>query len=55
MNENNNWRKPKLQLGFSAGYLLFQIVCVFAEYDRFKPTISIQNGIYMNTVLYQFL
>ena len=43
------------------GYLCFQIGCMFAEYDQFKPTISIRNCIYMNfpinltEVLYQFL
>ena len=30
------------------GYNRFQIGCVFAEYDLFKPTISIQNCINMN-------
>ena len=45
----------------SLGYLRFQIGCVFAKYDLFKPTISIQNYIYIyefsykDTVLYQFL
>ena len=29
-------------------YLRFQLGCEFAEYDLFKPTISIQNCIYMN-------
>ena len=42
----------------SLGYLRFQIGCVFIEYDLFKPTITIQNCIYIyefDTVLYQFL
>ena len=30
------------------GYNRFQIGCVFAEYDLFKPTTFIQNCIYMN-------
>ena len=29
-------------------WIFFQIGCVFAKYDLFKPTISIQNCIYMN-------
>ncbi len=43
------------------GYRRFQIGCVFAEYDLFKPTIFIQKFIYIKfrilfgTVLYQFL
>ena len=28
--------------------ICFQIGCVFAEYDQFKPTISIQNCIFWN-------
>ena len=32
----------------SVGYSLFQIGFIFAEYDLFKPTIFIQNCIYMN-------
>ena len=32
----------------SLGYLRFQIRCVFAKHDLFKPTISIQNCIYFN-------
>ena len=31
-----------------AGYSLFQIGFVFAEYDLFKTTTFIQNCIYMN-------
>ena len=34
-------------LGFSAGYRRFQIGCVFAEYNLFKPTIFKQNFIYI--------
>ena len=30
------------------GYLHFQIGCIFAKYDLFKPAMSIQNCIYMN-------
>ena len=32
----------------SLGKLRFQIGCVFAEYDLFKPTKTIRNCIYMN-------
>ena len=32
----------------SVGYNCFQIVCVFAEYDLFKPTTSIQNFRYID-------
>ena len=47
-------------LQLALGYLRFQIGCIFAEYDLFNPTISIQNCIYMNfrinlIVLYKFL
>ena len=51
-NKNKNY---KIILGenlsynsISLGYLCFQIGCVVAEYDLFKPNISIQNCIYMN-------
>ena len=42
------------------GYSHFQIGCVFAEYDLFKPTTFIQLYTYefshkFDTVLYQFL
>jgi len=39
------------------GYNRFQIGCVLAEYDLFKPTTFIQNYIYMNfrIILTQFL
>ena len=30
------------------GYRCFQIGCLFAEYDLFKPSISIRNFIYIN-------
>ena len=30
------------------GYRRFQIGCVFAEYDPFKPTIFIQHFIYID-------
>ena len=38
------------------GYNGFQIVCVFAEYDLFKPTTSIQHFIYIDfrIILTQF-
>ena len=39
----------------SLGYLRFQISCIFAEYDLFKPTVSIQKCTYMNfRILTQF-
>ena len=31
----------------SLGYIRFQIGCIFAEYDLFKPTISMQNCLYI--------
>ena len=42
------------------GYHRFQIGCIFAKFDLFKPTTFIQNCIYINfrinlTVVYQFL
>jgi len=47
-NRNNKYKsKPNLQLAFS-GISSFQIGCLFAEYDRFKPTTFIQNCIYIN-------
>ena len=44
LNSNNNRSKPK----FVLEYRRFQIGCVFAEHDRFKPTIFIQNIIYID-------
>ena len=47
-NRNNKYKsKPNLQLA-SLGYHRFQIGCLFAEYDLFKPTTFIQNCTYIN-------
>ena len=47
------------EIDIKLGYHRFQIGCIFAEYELFKPTISIQNCKYkfsytFDTVLYQF-
>ena len=54
-NLNINWDKPKF-LRLLWDIVVFYIGCVFAEYDLFKPTIFIQNCIYMNLsiILTQF-
>ena len=36
----------------SSGISLFQINCVFGEYDLFKPAIFLQNLIYSETLRY---
>ena len=61
-NKNDKIIKVANLLDFQApvGYNLFQIGCIFAEYELLKPTTSIQNWIYkflynFDTVLYQFL
>ena len=46
--ENPNYKKVSL------GYLRFQFGCIFAEYDQFKPTISIQNCVYIYEFSYKF-
>jgi len=45
-----------LRFSGSCGTTRFQIGCVFAEYDLFKPTTYKQNCIYMNfrIILTQF-
>ena len=45
--KKNNWRKSKLQFGFS-GISLFSDWLRICWNDLFKPTISIQNCIYIS-------
>ena len=50
--KNKYESNTNLPLAFSMGYHRFQIGCLFAEYDLFKPTTFIQNCIYINFRIY---